>query len=154
KVLERQRERANQLMKDRIDQFVKKELEKVARLEKRAQEIPQDPLEPFDQDELRRARARIEDLKKTLDQGDLEQALEMARQAQGGLKMVDDDTRDGLGGLNLSPRARQDMAEARKKLGEAEPIAKEIVDDLEKVMPSRDDMLGEGDKQRLQQLGG
>src|SRR5262249_30694810 len=154
KVLERQREKAAQLMKDRIDQFVKKELEKVARLQKRAQEVPQDPLAPFDQEELDRARRRIEDLKKTLDQGDLEQALEMARQAQRSLKSIHDDTREDVRRMTLSQRMRQDLDAAQKKLGEAEPIAKEVVDDLEKTMPSPQQMMSQEDRKRLQDLSG
>jgi hypothetical protein len=153
-VLERQREKANQLVKDKIDQFVKKELDKVSRLQKRAGEIPQDPLAPFGQEELDRARRRIDDLKKTLDQGDLEQALEMARQAHGSLKGVQDDARDEVARMSLSPRLRQDMDQAQRKLGEAEPIAKEIVDDLEKTLPSPQEMMGPEDKKRLQELGG
>src|SRR5262249_33094761 len=152
-VLDRQREKAQQLMKDKIDQFVKKELEKVARLQKRAQEVPQDPLAPFDQEELDRARRRIEDLKKTLDQGDLEQALEMARQAQRSLKSVHDDTREDVRRVTMSQRMRQDLDSAQKKLGEAEPIAKEIVDDLERTMPSPQEMMGAEDRRRLQELG-
>ena len=152
-VLDRQREKAQQMMKDKIDQFVKKELEKVQRLQKRAQEVPQDPLAAFDQDELDRARRRIEDLKKTLDQGDLEQALEMARQAQRSLKSVQEDAKEDARRMSMSQRMRQDLDSAQKKLGEAEPVAKEIVDDLEKTMPSPQEMMSSEDRKRMQELG-
>src|SRR5262249_38407486 len=153
-VLDRQREKAQQLMKDKIDQFVKKELEKVQRLQKRAQEVPQDPLAPFDQEELDRARRRIEDLKKTLDQGDLEQATEMARKAQCRLKSIHDDTGEDGGRMPWWKRVLEDRDAAQKKLGEAEPIAKEVVDDLEKTMPSPQQMMSQEDRKRLQDLSG
>src|SRR5262249_27731980 len=117
RILDRQRAEANQLMKDRIDEFVKKELEKVSRLAKRAQDVPKDPLSPYDQEELDEARRRIADLKKTLDQGDLEQALDMARQAHQKLKEVAGDAREEARRAGVSSRMKQDIESAQRRLG-------------------------------------
>src|SRR5262249_19089347 len=65
-------------------------------LKKEVGEIPKEGLTPFSQEELEALKKRVENVEHMLDEGDIAEALAMAKQAQDGLRVMGADIEDDL----------------------------------------------------------
>jgi hypothetical protein len=151
RVVQRYRKRAARLLKSTINPFVRRELGKVSELRKRVNEIEPRLLGPYDQEQLERVKQRIEDLRGMLDQGDLDEGLQMARRAANGLQMLQDDLADEADS-GMSPR-RARLQRSLAKARAARKLATEILADLESVFPSPRALLDADDRRELAELG-
>jgi hypothetical protein len=79
---------AKRLSKDRVEPFLKRARERTAEIKKRLASVDREALPPFDQEQFDKARRRVDDLSRALDQGDLEQSEEAARETAGELREV------------------------------------------------------------------
>jgi hypothetical protein len=124
----------------------KKTLEK---LKKEVGEIPRDGLTPFSQEELEALKKRVEDVEHMLEEGDMAEAMAMAKQAQDGLRLMGADIEDDLSDEHpWSPRTW----EAQDKVGKAQPLAAELIDDLKQATPKADELMGAADRQKMNEL--
>src|SRR5258706_7059732 len=90
-VRQRTRAEAQRRMRDKVQPFIKRAREQAAQIRKQLDAVEAPSLSPFAQEELGRVRQRVADLDKALEQGDLDEARGMARQAdQGRLGMAAD----------------------------------------------------------------
>jgi hypothetical protein len=149
-VIRRYHQRAAQLMKHRINPFVRRELAKLARLKRRVGEIDSSVLAPYDQEQLERIRQRVRDLKGMLDQGDLDEALRMALRTRNGLQVLQDDMAEEMEGQH--PRRRARMARSLRKTRSSRKLADELVSDLRSIFPHPRSLLDRGDLGKLRQL--
>jgi hypothetical protein len=149
-VIRRYHQRAAQLMKHRINPFVRRELGKLARLKRRVGEIDSSVLAPYDQEQLERIRQRVRDLKGMLDQGDLDEALRMALRTRNGLQVLQDDMAEEMEGQH--PRRRARMARALRKTRSSRKLADELVSDLRSIFPHPRSLLDSGDLGKLRRL--
>lgn len=150
RIIRSYRRRAARLMKKTIQPFIRRELLKVAEMKKRIGEIESRVLNPYDQEQLQRARQRTQNLKELLEQGDLDEALQMARRTKNILQVLEDDLAEEAAGRNAWRRARLRKAHARSRA--ARKLAKEIAADLEAIFPSPRSLLDRQGRQRLRRL--
>jgi hypothetical protein len=148
----RARKEAQRRLRDQVDPFVRRARERVARLKKQLDAVDRQALAAWNREELERAQKRVDDLDRMLDQGDLEEALAMARQAEGELKGMSEDLKqeDSRALAGLSPTQRK----ARERVGEGETIARELADELDKMIPKPSELATPEERKQLSDLAG
>ncbi len=106
-------------------------------------------LTPFAKEEIESARARVGDLRKMLEDGDLSEALAMSRQAEAALERVtaelEEDIEDGEPWNKNTPRA----LESTKR---AQAMAGKLTDSLRSATPAPKDVIAPGAKRKLDKL--
>lgn len=148
-VLDRYMERAAQVARDQGNPAREKAKLALERLREELSQVPRDGLTPFGQEEHDAVARRLVDVGRMLDDGDLAEALAMARQAEQGLRTleaeIEDDLHDG------EPwSARTD--EALDHVDKAKPLLQELIHELESATPSPDTIMSPSDKRALDEL--
>jgi Domain of unknown function (DUF4175) len=151
KLFQRYAERADKLLSDHAREAQKKLKGAVQKLADRVDEIPEAGLTPFAKEELDIVRHRLSDLGKMLDDGDIAEALGMAKQARQSLDTIAAELEAAIDDDPKSPWAAQteDALDATER---AQPPAKKLVEDLQALAPSPDQILGPDDRKDLDKL--
>src|SRR5262249_49650540 len=148
-VFDRYKEKAAEAAKNAQSPQREKAKKTLEKLKKEVGEIPKEGLTPFSQEELEALKKRVENVEHMLDEGDIAEALAMAKQAQDGLRVMGADIEDDLADEHpWSPRTW----EAQDKVGKAQPLASELVDDLKQALPKATDLMGADDRQKMNEL--
>jgi hypothetical protein len=121
------------------------------RLRRRLASIPDAGLTPFATEELDIVRRRLVDLEHMVDDGDLAEALAMAKQAKQSIDTIAGELDAALQDEPGSVFAA-DTEKALEATERARPIAKELIDELNDLAPSPRDVLSADDKRALEQL--
>ncbi|HUH02815.1 MAG TPA: hypothetical protein VML75_12540, partial [Kofleriaceae bacterium] len=150
-VWERYAERADELMRDKGKDTRKKLSKTLEKLRQQLDKIPDDGLTPFSKEELDIAKSRVADIEQMLEDGDIAEALAMARQAQSGLDTMDAELESALDEEPRGPWAKR-TREARKGVKKAQPLADELVEELEASTPRPEDIMSKEDRSKLDQL--
>jgi hypothetical protein len=108
-------------------------------------------LSGYDQDELSRIKKRVEDTSRALDEGDIDEARGMARQAHEGLRQLAMDLHDEE--MRTWTRTPPKLRKTRDQVGDDEMLAREIAEELDKAMPKPSQLVGGDDTKRLSELG-
>jgi hypothetical protein len=146
---DRYKKRAAEAARDRKNPQQEKARKTLERLRKETGEIPRDGLTPFAQEELDALKSREDDLGKMLDEGDVAEALALARHAEEELKTIGADVADNLAdGRPWSSRTE----EAGDKVARARPTAQQLIDELEQATPSPSEIMGPEDRQKSAEL--
>ncbi len=151
KMFERYADRADELMTDLGKDARKKLATSLARLKERLAGVPDSGLTPFAREELEIVDQRLKDLERMLDDGDLAEALGMSRQARQGLETIEGELDAAMSDDPSSPWA-QATADALDGIERAQPLADKLVDELEHMTPSPDDIMGGDDKRKMDGL--
>ncbi|MSP62965.1 MAG: DUF4175 family protein [Myxococcales bacterium] len=147
-----QKQRAEELMRGRVEAFLKGAREQAAEIRRRIAEVDPQALSLFDQDQLDRAKRRSDDLGRALEQPDLDQGRAMAEQ-----------TAEGLEGLSRALRGReqrqwegmkQAVRKAREQVDETAAAARKLAEEIRRILPAPGELIGPGDKKRLDDLKG
>lgn len=146
----RQRDEQKRIGRERMEPFLKRAREKAAEARRRLAAIERNEVPPEQQEDLDRVRHRVDDLQRALEHGDLEQAGEVARNAAAllhGLSFMlrDEEERRWTG-------ARAGIKRSRERVDEAEPMVRQIGEELDQLMPRPGELLGEAERRRLEQL--
>jgi hypothetical protein len=150
-VWERYADRADEMMRDKAKDTKKKLSKTITKLSKQLDKIPGDGLTPFSKEELDIAKSRVDDIEQMLEDGDIAEALAMARQAQSGLETMDAELESALDEEPRGPWAKR-TREARKGVHKAQPLADELVEELEASTPRPEDIMSSEDRRKLDQL--
>ncbi len=147
-VMEEARQRNEGGEQKRADKALAKLREKAEKLRKKLREA-QPGVPTWDGERAETALKRAADLERALQMGDFQEALDQARQTRGSLaelgRSLDEDSALGM---------RAEARRAREKLGEAEPLAEELVRDLEQALPQPGESLSGEDRKKLGQIAG
>lgn len=144
-------QRADDLMRDKAKETRRKLSGTLEKLRKRLRKVPQDGLTAFSKEELDVVEKRLDDVDEMLADGDIAEALAMARQAKEGLETI----RDELGAaLEEDPRApwSRTTREAQRAIKKAMPLADKLVEELESSTPSPREIMTPRDRSRLDRL--
>jgi hypothetical protein len=150
-VWERYADRADEMMRDKAKETRKKLSKTIDKLKKRLDKIPEGGLTPFAKEELDIVDSRVQDLEEMLADGDIAEALAMAKQAAASLETMDAELESALEDEPRGPFARK-TRESRKALGKAQPLADKLVDELEEATPSPEEIMSPGDRRALEKL--
>jgi hypothetical protein len=130
-------------LKGQIDDFIKRENEKVDRLKQRLGTVPTGDRESRLSEEVERARESAKQVKRLLAERDLAEAKGEADRATSSL----DRAISRMNEMNENRRRRgrtgdeAERGKATEAMGDARTIAQEIADDLAKLMPAQDQTL-------------
>jgi len=134
-------------MRGQIDEFIKKEAEKVERLKQRLAGIPS-AREGSLGEELERARDSARQVRRLLGERDLSEAKAEAERAEGSLERAAehlDEIAEARRARKPSPEPEHDKREAA--VGEARALAQEIADDLGKLQPRASEAMTPQDRE-------
>jgi hypothetical protein len=150
-VRERQRKAARERMRGQLDGFIKQARQQVSQLKQKLDSVESKVLTPYENDELRDAKQRTDDLDRQLQATDLEEARAMAREAQGAIDRLEGDLRDeDERAWGVRPRAG--TQKARERVNEAGKMARKLASDLEQAMPKPGELMSPEDQKRLGEL--
>jgi hypothetical protein len=121
------------------------------RLRRRLSSIPDAGLTPFATEELDIVQRRLVDLEHMVDDGDLAEALAMAKQAKQSIDTIAGELDAALEDEPGSVFAKE-TEKALEAAERARPIAKELIEELSELAPSPRDVLSSDDKRALEQL--
>jgi hypothetical protein len=150
-IFDRYAERADQLMRDLGKSAQRKLGTTLDKLRDRIAGVPDSGLTPFAREELEIVGKRLEDVARMLNDGDVAEALGMARQVQQGLETVAEELDAALADDPQSPWA-QATADAMDSAERAYPLAEKLVDELSALTPSPEQILGGDDKRHFEAL--
>jgi hypothetical protein len=149
-IRQRTKTEAQKRMRDQVQPFAKKARDQVAQLKKHLSEVEPRSVSPYDHEELQRVRQRTEDLDKMLQTGDLDEARGAARQADQGLQGVGADLRDEQARGWRAPRPGE--KKAREHVEEAEKIARQLADQIDKMLPRPGELMSPEDQKKMGEL--
>jgi hypothetical protein len=146
---QRYRERAAEVAKEKGNPARDKAKKLVEKAKKELGKVPRDGLTPFAQEEYDTVMKRLDDVDKMLDDGDVAEALSMARQAGEGLDAVlqdlDDDMSDGEPWSDKTDEALQ-------AAHRSQPTVEDLVDELEKATPKPQEIMSREDRAQMDEL--
>lgn len=143
------------LMRKKLAKFLKKQLAKAQRLQQRLSRIPDDKLHFTDRQSLDGIRRQAKHLKELLSQEHLKRALKSAEKTRLSAQKLGAELqaqlkyRSQLRGRTARQRA---IRVAKKRLDRAQPLAREIADDLKALLADQKKLLSKGDLNRLKGL--
>lgn len=151
RIYEKYAERAAEMMQESTKETRKKLAGTIEKLRKRLDAIPENGLTPFSKEELGTVNRRLDDLEKMLEDGDIAEAMEMAKQAKNGLETTEAELEAALEDEQGAPWSRHTQ-EALEDIDKAMPLAKKLVDELEAQSPSPDEIMSKESRKRLADL--
>jgi hypothetical protein len=148
---QRYAERADELMRDTAKETNRTVAKTLDQLRQRLDRIPEDGLTPFSQEELDIANKRLDDVEEMLADGDMAEALAMARQARDSLDAIDSELASVLEEYPRAPWSGSTTA-AQREVRRAQPLAARLVEELEAATPSPREIMGRDDRAELERL--
>ena len=151
KIFEDYAHKADEVARDHKREAAKKIAPLVDKLRKRLDAIDDNGLTPFAKEEMDIVQRRLGDVDKMVGDGDLAEALGMARQAKASLDTI-------AGELEAAqsddPKSKWADAtqEAIDNVEKANPIAKELIDDLQALAPRPDQIMTPDDQRAIDRL--
>jgi hypothetical protein len=135
-IADKQEAETQRRLKGQMEEFLKKEGEKVDRLKQRLASVPTGDRESALSEEVNRARDSTKQLRRLLAERDLAEAKGEAERAGNSLeRAVDHIDEMAAARRGHRPAGDPERDKTGEALGEARAIAQEISDDLAKVMP-------------------
>jgi len=151
-IWERYARRADDLMRDTAKQTRERVSDQIERLEKLLSRVPGDGLTQFSEEELDLVKKRIGDVRAMLADGDIAEALAMARQADGDLDNIEAELEATLEEEDDSSPWVRRTREAQRAVKRARPAARKLIDELEQALPAPDDIMSAADRRELDRL--
>lgn len=148
---ERYAARADDMMRDKLGDTREQVMGTLQRLRGRLGQVPAGDLTPFAREELEIVDARLADVQEMLEDGDIAEALSMARQAREGMEIMLEELQAALQDEHDDPwgaRTRQ----AAGMLRRAQPLAQSLVAELESHTPSPEEIMSRDDRRMLERL--
>ncbi len=151
RIFESYAEKADEVAKDHRREASKKVGALVDKLRKRLAEINSAGLTPFAKEELDIVERRIGDVEHMVADGDLAEALGMARQAKTSLETIAGELEAAL---NDDPKSKWADAtqDALEDIERTQPIAKELIKELQDLSPRPDQIMSADDLRALERL--
>lgn len=143
--------RADEMMREEAKETRKRVAKTLEKLKKQLDRVPEDGLTPFAREELEIIEARLDDVDKMLADGDIAEALAMAKQARDGIQVVASELEAAMEDQQGSPWNER-TAKAQEEIGRARPLAKKLVEELEASTPSPRDIMSRDDRRQLEKL--
>jgi hypothetical protein len=149
-VMDKARRQAEQRLKGKLEKAVADVKKKVERAEKKLQSLDPDALFLNESEDVQFSKARIEDLKRALESGDLDDATGAAEEAEAAARSAERSVADRARGrfgqrdkATLEQKAaleeaRQELESARQQLAELTPDPSELLDKNDRARLSRD----------------
>ena len=151
RIFDRYAETADELAREHGRDAQRKTEPIIAKLRAQLAEVPEAGLTPFAAEELDIVERRVDDVEKMIADGDIAEGAEMARQAKASLDTIGVELE---GALDDDPHSRfaDATTEAMDKVDAAQPTADALIDALDELTPSPDQILDDDDRASLDRL--
>ena len=151
RIFESYAEKADEMAKDSRREASKKVGALVEKLRKRLADINEAGLTPFAKEELDIVERRLGDVEKMVEDGDLAEALGMARQAKTSLDTIAGELEAAI---NDDPKSKWADAtqDALDGVERANPVAKELINELQSLSPRPDQIMSPDDMRAMDRL--
>jgi hypothetical protein len=151
RIFETYARKADDLAKDHRREASKKVSGLVDKLRKRLDQINEAGLTPFAKEELDIVERRLGDVEHMVDDGDLAEALGMARQAKQSLETIAGELEAAI---NDDPKSKwaDETQDALDGIERTTPLAKELIDELSALSPKPEQIMGSDDLRALERL--
>jgi hypothetical protein len=148
KLLDEARKETEQRLKGKLDKLLPELKRKAEKAQADLAALDKDAMMASENDDAAIAKARTDDIKKALENGDLEDAMAAAQEAEASTRILErsiaDRTRGRFGSRNKA------TLDAKDKVSEARPLLNEIRAALNDVMPDPSQLLGKDAQRRMQ----
>ncbi|MFT3693054.1 MAG: hypothetical protein QM831_07925 [Kofleriaceae bacterium] len=151
KIFEQYAQKADEVARDHKREAQKKVGALVEKLRKKIDAINEQGLTPFAKEELDIVERRLTDVEKMVGDGDLAEALGMARQAKTSLETIEGELEAAI---NDDPKSKwaDATADALDGVEKTQPVAKELIDELQALSPRPDQIMSADDQRALERL--
>jgi hypothetical protein len=151
RIFEQYAQKADEIARDHRREASKKVGALVDKLKKRIDAVNESGLTPFAKEELDIVERRLADVEHMVADGDLAEALGMARQAKASLDTIEGELEAAL---NDDPKSKwaEATADALDGIEKAGPVAKELIDELAALSPRPDQIMSGDDQRALERL--
>lgn len=151
RIFESYAEKADEVAKDRRREASRKVGTLVEKLRKRIADINEAGLTPFAKEELDIVERRLGDVEHMVEDGDLAEALGMARQAKASLDTIAGELEAAI---NDDPKSKWADAtqDALEGVTRANPVAKELIAELQSLSPRPDQIMSADDMRAIDRL--
>jgi hypothetical protein len=149
---EKQEAEVERRLKGQLDEFLKRELEKIDKLKQRLASVPTGDPESTLAEDIERARDSAKQMQRLLAERDLAEAKGEAERAASSLDRAADHLSEGAEGRRARRRpADVERDKTAEAVGEARALAQELADDLEKLLPRAQDTLSPAEREQARQ---
>jgi len=147
-IADKQEAEIQRRLKGQMDEFIKKEIEKVDKLKQRLGGVPPGNAQGSLAEEMERARDSVRQLRRLLSERDLPEAKGEAERAEGSLERATEQL-DAMADARRVKRPNADPEKDKRAeaVAEARGLAQEIADDLAKLLPKPSEMLSPQDRE-------
>jgi hypothetical protein len=149
---DRQEAEVDKRVGGRIEEFLKREGEKIDKLKQRLASVPTGDAESALAEDIERARDSAKQMMRLLSERDLAEAKGEAERAANNLDRAADHLQEAAGGEAHDKRKHKGAEAEREKsaeaVGEAHALAQEIADDLEQLLPHPQDTMSAADREQ------
>ena len=150
---DKQEAAVEQQLKGQLDEFLKREGEKIDRLKQRLAGVPTGDPESALAEDVERARDSAKQMMRLLDERDLSEAKNEAERAASNLDRATDHLQESLSGGPEARRAKKhggdaDREKSAEAVGDARGLAQEIADDLDKIVPKASDTMSPAEREQ------
>ncbi len=144
-------QKADEVARDHRREASKKVASLVEKLKKRIDAINESGLTPFAKEELDIVQRRLGDVEHMVGDGDLAEALGMARQAKTSLETIAGELESAI---NDDPKSKwaDATADALDGVEKTQPVAKDLIDELSALSPRPDQIMSGDDQKSLERL--
>ena len=151
KIFENYAQKADEVARDHRREASKKVGALVDKLKKRIDAINETGLTPFAKEEMDIVARRLADVEHMVGDGDLAEALGMARQAKASLDTIEGELEAAISDDPKSKWADA-TADALDGVEKAQPAAKDLIDELQSLSPRPDQIMSGDDQKALDRL--
>jgi hypothetical protein len=148
---EKQEAELERRLKGQMDDFIKREEEKIEKLKQRLGGVATGDPESALSEEIERARESAKQMKRLFEERDLAEAKGEAERAASSLDRAADDLGEAMEGRRGKRRSDPDHDKSTEAVGEARGIAQEIADDLGQLLPKAGDTLTPEQREQARQ---
>jgi hypothetical protein len=147
-IADKQEAEIQRRLKGQMDDFIKKEIEKVEKLKQRLGGVQSNNPQGSLAEELERARDSTRQLRRLLGERDLAEAKGEAERAEGSLERATEQL-DAMAEARRVKRPNTDPEKDKRAeaVAEARALAQEVADDLAKLLPKPSEMLSPQDRE-------
>ena len=151
RIFEQYAQKADEVARDHRREASKKVGALVEKLKRKIDAINESGLTPFAKEELDIVERRLADVEHMVADGDLAEALGMARQAKASLDTIEGELEAAI---NDDPKSKwaDATADALDGVEKAGPVAKELIDELTALSPRPDQIMSGDDQRSLERL--
>lgn len=151
RIFENYAAKADEVAKDHRREASKKVGALVEKLRKRLADVGENGLTPFAKEELDIVQRRIGDVEHMVEDGDLAEALGMARQAKTSLDTIAGELEAAM---NDDPKSKwaEETQDAMDGIERAAPVASELIAELQSLSPRPDQIMSQDDQRALERL--